>query len=297
MNSVQTFIGFANSRYIFSSVNGFLNYVANDSNYVECSNGSSSLTGACPGGTSITGPVLLYLQQAGVNRSVRDAGTQSIPQTELDFYIQDTWKPNSNWTFNYGLRWSAQLEPSILSPKDSTAYHSLYGTTVTNAKGTFAFPSDGTIPSDKKMIQPRLGIAWDPHGDGRQVWRASAGLYYARIPGLNLASTRSTDGYRGVTLFGSSGTIPFGLPAPSFPNLFPGVVQKAKDVCCHHHLFADLFGRDIPCKAMQVNCQTQALDKTSQILLSDDSGNHAGKDISCPARSHSGIAGDIDVNR
>jgi hypothetical protein len=224
VNSVQTFIGFANSRYIFSSVSGFLNYVANDSNYVECSNGSSSLTGACPGGTSITGPVLLYLQQAGIGRSVRDAGTQSIPQTELDFYVQDTWKPNSKWTFNYGLRWSAQLEPSILSPRDSTAYHSLYGTSVTNAKGTFPFPSDGTIPSDKKMIQPRLGIAWDPQGDGRQVFRASAGVYYARIPGLNLASTRSTDGYRGVTLFGSSGTIPFGLPAPSFPHLFPSTV-------------------------------------------------------------------------
>src|SRR6266540_5991964 len=213
VNSVQTFIGFANSRYIFSSVNGFLNYVAN-ANYVECPNGSSNTTGGTtPCGVDGTGapilpagPVLLYLQQAGVNRSVRDAGTQSIPQTELDLYIQDTWKPNPNWTFDYGLRWSAQLEPDILSPKDSTGYHTLYGTTVTNAKGSFAFPSDGTIPSDKKMIQPRLGIAWDPHGDGRSVVRASAGLYYARIPGLNLASTRSTDGYRGVTLFGSSPT-------------------------------------------------------------------------------------------
>ncbi len=223
VNSVQTFIGFANSRYIFSSVAGFLGYVANDSNYVECSNSAPRTDGTCPGG-AITGPVLLYLQQAGVGRSVRDAGTQSIPQTELDFYAQDSWKPNSKWTIDYGLRWSAQLEPSILSPKDSTAYHSLYGTTVTNAKGSFAFPSDGTIPSDKKMIQPRLGIAWDPHGDGRSVVRASAGLYYARIPGLNLASTRSTDGYRGVTLFGSSGTIPFGLPAPSFPNLFPSTI-------------------------------------------------------------------------
>src|SRR6266550_677045 len=140
VNSVQTFIGFANSRYIFSSVNGFLNYVAN-ANYVECPNGSSNTTGgttpcgvnALTGDTiAPAGPVLLYLQQAGVNRSVRDAGTQSIPQTELDFYIQDTWKPNPNWTFDYGLRWSAQLEPSILSPTDSTAYHTLYGTTVTN---------------------------------------------------------------------------------------------------------------------------------------------------------------------
>ena len=227
VNSVQTFIGFANSRYIFSSVNGFLNYVANDSNYVECSNGTSSLTGTCPVGTQITGPVLLYLQQAGVNRSVQEAGTQEIPQTELDFYIQDTWSPNPRWTINYGLRWSMQLQPDILSPVDSTAYAQHYGATVTNAKGTFGFPSDGTIPSDKKMIQPRVGIAWDPKADGRQVFRASAGLYYARIPGLNLASTRSTDGYRGVTLFGSSGTIPFGLPAPSFPNLFPSNVTLA----------------------------------------------------------------------
>jgi hypothetical protein len=223
VNSVQTFIGFANSRYIFSSVAGFLGYVANDSNYVECSNSAPRTDGTCPGG-AITGPVLLYLQQAGVGRSVREAGTQEIPQTELDFYVQDTWKPNANWTLNYGLRWSAQLQPDILSPVDSTAYASLYGATVTNAKGTFSFPSDGTIPSDKKMIQPRVGIAWDPHADGRSVVRASAGLYYARIPGLNLASTRSTDGYRGVTLFGSSGTIPFGLPAPSFPNLFPSTV-------------------------------------------------------------------------
>jgi hypothetical protein len=227
VNSVQTFIGFANSRYIFSSVNGFLNYVASDSNYVECSGGGSSTTGACPVGESITGPVLLYLQQAGVNRSVREAGTQEIPQTELDFYIQDTWRPNPKWTVNYGLRWSAQLQPDILSPVDSTAYAQHYGASVTNAKGTFNFPSDGTIPSDKKMFQPRLGIAWDPRADGRQVFRASAGLFYARIPGLNLASTRSTDGYRGVTLFGSSATIPFNLPAPSFPNLFPSNVPLA----------------------------------------------------------------------
>jgi len=224
VNSVQTFIGFANSRYIFSSVQSFLNYVqANNAQYVECSDGSSSGGGTCPGGTTVTGPVLLYLQQAGVNRSVRDAGTQQIPQTELDFYAQDTWKPSARLTINYGLRWSAQLEPSLLSPRDSTFYAVYYDSTVTNAKGTFRFPSDGTIPSDKKMFQPRLGIAYDPHGDGRQVFRANAGLYYARIPGLNLASTRSTDGYRGVTLFGSSATSGF-LPPPTFPNLFPSNV-------------------------------------------------------------------------
>jgi hypothetical protein len=226
VNSVQTFIGFSNSRYIFSSVQGFLNYVGSDSLYVECSNGTSNNTGACPAGTSITGPVLLYLQQAGVNRSVREAGTQEIPQTELAIYIQDTWKPNAKWLFNYGLRWESQAQPGLLSPVDSTYYAVYYDSTVTNANGTFRFPSDGTIPSDKQMFQPRLGITFDPKGDGRQVWRANAGIYYARIPGLNLASTRSTDGYRGVTLFGSSATVGF-LPPPSFPNLFPSTIPLA----------------------------------------------------------------------
>ncbi len=226
VESVQTFIGFANSRYIFSSVTGFLNYVANDSLYVECSDGSTSLTATCPVGTTITGPVLLYLQQAGVGRTVRDAGTQKIPQNEFAVYLQDTWKPDPRWTINYGLRWEAQIEPDPITPPAQVFYAPWIDSTVVNAVGSFTFPSDGTIPSDKKMFQPRLAVAFDPDGSGLQVFRASAGLYYARIPGLNLASSRSTNGSVGATLFGSSGTVGF-LPPPSFPNLFPSNIAPA----------------------------------------------------------------------
>src|SRR5881296_1623431 len=66
VESVQTFIGFGDGRFIFDGVNGFLNYVATGPGYVECSDGTSNTTGGCPSGTSIVGPVLLYLQQAGV---------------------------------------------------------------------------------------------------------------------------------------------------------------------------------------------------------------------------------------
>jgi len=225
VNSVQTFIGFANSRYIFSSVSGFLGYLANDSLYVECSNSPPRIDGTCPGGT-ITGPVLLYLQQAGVDRSVRASGTQSIPQNELALYLQDTWRPNARWTVNYGVRWEAQVQPDLITPRDSTFYAVYYDSVVTNGTGTYAFPGDGTIPSDWKMFQPRLGVAFDPDGTGRQVFRGNFGIYHARIPGLNLASSRSTDGARGQTLFGSSGTVGF-LPPPSFPNLFPDSIGAA----------------------------------------------------------------------
>lgn len=219
--SSQTFIGFANGRYIFGSTDGFLNFARNP-NYVECSDGSSSQVGTCPPGASITGPVLLYLQQAGVGGySVEQAGTQKIRQHEPAVFLQDQWQPRSNLTIQYGLRWEAQLQPDNRIPKEELFYFPFIGKTVTNAQGTFTFPSDGTIPDDKDMIQPRLGISWDPKGEGTSVVRATAGIFIARVPGLSLASTRSTNGSIGQTIFRNSALTPILGPVPAYPNLIP----------------------------------------------------------------------------
>jgi len=215
--STQTFIGFANGRYIFSSTDGFLNYAQNP-NYVECSNGTSSPNGTCPAGTNVTGPVLLYLQQVGVGgRSVDDAGTQAIAQIEPAVFLQDTWQPRNNITINYGLRWEAQIEPDPRTPPDEVFYAPFIGTT----KNGQEFPSDGTIPTDYNMWQPRLGISWDPASDGRMVIRANAGIYYARVPGLNLASSRSTNGSIGQTIFRNSALTGILGPVPAYPNIIP----------------------------------------------------------------------------
>lgn len=224
----QTFIGFANGRFIFNSVTGFQNYVTNGNLYVECSDDvtgvqvSTNNTGACPAGTSISGPVLLYLQQSGVGGlTVEQAGTQSIPQHDLGLFIQDTWKPSRNLTVNYGLRWEAQIQPDPITPPDQVFFKDFIGQSVTNGTVTYAFPSDGAIPSDTKMFQPRLGIAWDVKGDGKEVIRTSAGIYYARIPGLNLASTRSTNGSIGQTMFRNSALTGILGPPPAFDQLLP----------------------------------------------------------------------------
>ena len=214
VNSSQTFVGFANGRYVFGSTDGFLNYAQLGPKYVECSDGSTSVTGSCPAGASISGPLLLYLQQAGVGGlSVEEAGTQDIPQVEPALFIQDKWQPNAHLTVSYGVRWEAQIQPDMITPRDQLFYREFLDNP--------AFPSDGTIPSDKSMWQPRLGISWDPGGDGKQVIRASAGIFYARIPGLNLASTRSTDGTRGQTLYRDSTFNGFGVTPPTWPNLIP----------------------------------------------------------------------------
>ncbi len=226
----QTFIGFANGRYIFSSVPGFLNYVANGPQYVECSlaNGTfvgSNNAGSCAGfpGTSISGPLLLFLQFAPVQAgtTVRDAGTQDIPQTELALFIQDSWKPTSRLTVNYGLRWEAQIQPDPITPAASVFYAPFIGQSVTTAQGTFRFPSDGTIPADYTMFQPRLGISWDMNGDASQIFRASAGMYSPRTPGLVFASTRTSNGSIGQNIFQASFFNGFGVTPPVYGPTLP----------------------------------------------------------------------------
>ena len=222
VESVQTFIGFANGRYIFSSLDGFLNFVAQGNGYVECADGSTSTTGACPDGTDITGPILLYLQQSGVgDLTVEEAGTQHIPQHELALFVQDSWQPSNKLTLNYGLRWEAQIQPDVLTDPDEVFFADFIGKTVTNETGTYEFPSNGTIPSDWDMFQPRLGVAYDVHGDNKTLLRGSAGIYYARIPGLNVASTRSTNGSRGQSIFRSSALTPILGPPPTYGELLP----------------------------------------------------------------------------
>jgi hypothetical protein len=192
VESVQTFLGFANGRYVFDSTAGFLEDVANHT----------------------SNHVLLYLQQAGVgNISVEDAGTQSIPQTEPAAFIQDAWQVSPNLNVQYGLRWEAQYEPDPITPASQVFFAPFIGTTKLGQE----FPSDGNIPSDSNMFQPRFGLSWNPSGDGKKVLRASAGIFYGRIPGLALASSRSTNGSRGQTIFRST-AVNFDGCLPVYPN-------------------------------------------------------------------------------
>ena len=152
---------------------------------------------------------------------MEEAGTQEIPQHELALFVQDSWKPSGRLTLNYGLRWEAQIQPDVITDPEEVFFADFIGRTVSNETGTYEFPSNGRIPSDRDMLQPRLGVAWDLHGDGRTLLRGSAGIYYARIPGLNLASTRSTNGSRGQSIFRSSALTPVLGPPPAYGELLP----------------------------------------------------------------------------
>ena len=201
---------------------GFINYVNIGPKFVECSDGSTNTAGVCPKGASISGPLLLFLQFAGVGgKSVKDAGTQTIVQMEPAFFVQDKWQIRRNFTLSYGLRWEGQIEPSPITPA-SQAFFSAF-------IGKRGFPSDGNIPSDLKQWQPRIGLTWDPAGHGKTVIRVSGGIFNTRTPGLELASSRTTNGSVGQTIYRDSTFNGFGLTPPAYTTLIPDAGSSSPD--------------------------------------------------------------------
>ena len=232
----QVFRGFFQGRYIFDSVNGFLRYASAGAangfgpNAMLCAGGtwitvSAPFNQTCPKGETSATPLLLFLQGAGPTGPATDAaGASSIKNEDLGLFAQDRWQIASNFTLNYGLRWEAQIFPAVTVPPAQTAY----GIFLNDPR----FPSDGTLPSDKKMFQPRVGFAWDIAKDGRSVLRASFGVFGARQNMLTQVSAITTNGVQQQTIAG-------GLFAnPSVRPVWPNLAPVAAGTCSTIHNFA-----------------------------------------------------------
>lgn len=216
----QVFRGFFTGRYIFDSVTGFLRYASPAApggfgpSTVGCSDGTFvTAPASCPMGTTASGgPLLLYLQGAGLTGPATDAaGASRITNEDVAFFGQDSWKIRPNFTLNYGLRWEAQLFPEVVVPPQNTAY----GIFLNDPR----FPSDGTLPDQKNQWQPRLGFAWDISKEGKSVLRASSGIYYARQNMLSQVGSITTNGVQQQTIFLNTPIISSGVPGPVWPNV------------------------------------------------------------------------------
>ena len=241
----QVFRGFFLARYIFDTTAGFLRYASPASlgpgfgpRTVGCSNGTFvTAPSPCPGTSTPTGgPLLLYLQGAGLTGPATDAaGASNISNEDLALFIQDKWQIRPNFTLNYGLRWEAQTFPDPVVPPAQTAY----GAFLNNPR----FPSDGTLHSQWKEFQPRVGFAWDIRNNAKSVLRASWGIYNARQNMLTQVGSITTNGVQQQTIFSDTEFIRLGfgavptwpgvvsptpVPAGTFP-LFTGVRVFAKD--------------------------------------------------------------------
>jgi hypothetical protein len=152
---------------------------------------------------------------------------------QYEFYVQDNWKVRKNLTLEYGFRWSFLRQPieqhNMIASWSLADYNpALPGSDACNGlvivPGTdpcgksnallgtnFSHGTPGVdkalVPNNNHAIAPRLGISWDPRGDGKTAVRVGVGQFFqqervSRVTNLmgqnapfsvNFGSTRSLD--------------------------------------------------------------------------------------------------------
>lgn len=153
-------------------------------------------------GTNLTGNAMGDFM-LGQLRQIRQSMPSILSQHQdyIGVYLQDTWRATSNLTLNLGVRWEPFL-PQVWVELENSA---LGGVRVYNfskerfkagqksavfptAPAGFHYPSQGSgpgdldnnsaVPSQYSKLAPRVGLAWDPTGEGRTSVRISYGIAY-----------------------------------------------------------------------------------------------------------------------
>ena len=124
----------------------------------------------------LTGQPIVFLQGIGdFSRGIRGNNANG--------YVQDTYKVTSRFTINAGLRYELPEPYTEIHRRQSLFEPGKQSRVLPNAPAGLLYPGDpgvpaGLIPTDKKAFSPRLGIAWDPDGNGHSLITAAYGIFH-----------------------------------------------------------------------------------------------------------------------
>jgi len=130
------------------------------------------------------------------------AQQEHIRTTSIYPFFQDSWKMTNRLTLNYGLRWELNTPQKdtgrriqTFRPGQSTQRYPCLDTGSNDCASAFPtgllFPGERGVPEGLtstyyKAFAPRVGLAWNPRGDGKTSIRAGWGLFYNPIEQLVL---------------------------------------------------------------------------------------------------------------
>ncbi|HYN24315.1 MAG TPA: TonB-dependent receptor [Pyrinomonadaceae bacterium] len=132
--------------------------------------------------TSQRGGILIFSNLENFLRGIANNVDFAVPgkidpvrgyrQSMLGLFIQDDWKVAKNMTLNLGLRYEYATVPTEANGKVSN---------LRNVTDTQVTVGDPWYQGSKLNFAPRVGIAWDPFGDGKTSIRAGFGMFYDQL--------------------------------------------------------------------------------------------------------------------
>jgi len=158
---------------------------------------------------------------------------------DYEMYFGDNWKARRNLTIEYGLRWSFLRNPFTANDQfgsfQPSAYNAANGSSPCNGlwllkpgldlcnslgfAGGVLGPNRSLRANNNHAIAPRIGIAWDPKGDGKMVIRAGLGEFFLRDRvGVLEAGAGVAPFVVGVGFDRGLDTAPTGLTASGTPS-------------------------------------------------------------------------------
>jgi hypothetical protein len=154
-------------------------------------------------------------------------------------YVQDNWKIGRRLTLNYGVRWEPYMavyqkyshqdlhfDPALFAQNVRSSYYQ-------NAPAGLVFSGDPqyscgnsfNCPKWNKFF-PRVGLAWDPKGDGRMTIRVGYGMFGDRMSMLSLSQEQFGAPF-GNTVSLSGGTLT--NPWASYPGGAGGLLPPGQN--------------------------------------------------------------------
>jgi hypothetical protein len=126
--------------------------------------------------------------------------TNQLRFSRYEMFAQDTWRIRPNVTLDYGVRYAlypkiidkndvlTNFVPALYDPNAAPEFANAAGSLLRTGTGNPLngivvagqnSPHDrGIYETDTNNIQPRIGISWDPQGNGLMIVRGGYGLYF-----------------------------------------------------------------------------------------------------------------------
>jgi len=145
---------------------------------------------------------------------------QDAPITAMDnfwagaFFLQDDFRIHPHLTLNLGLRYELQQPPTDPFNRESTFKLGVQSQVLKGSQ----VPTGLLVPGDPGIgrgivsmkwnhVSPRLGLAWDPAGNGKTSIRAGAGIFYGSVSGNEWNSTSNYNPFAVRQTFPNVGTL------------------------------------------------------------------------------------------